>query len=118
MASMMAPVLRGSRSSQTPTARRSEGQQASSSPRSPQALREHGLRVQSVKGDFTVQVAATDDLAGVGPCDYVLFCVKAFDTGPAAVRLGPLLADGTAVLSLQNGVDNEESSPRRLGRST
>ena len=48
-----------------------------------QALREHGLRVQSVKGDFKVQVPATDDPAEVGPCDYVLFSVKAFDTEAA-----------------------------------
>jgi ketopantoate reductase PanE/ApbA-like protein len=41
-----------------------------------QALREHGLRVRSVKGDFEVQAPATDDPADVGPCDFVLFCVK------------------------------------------
>ena len=34
-----------------------------------QALRERGLRVRSVKGDFQVQVPATDDPAEVGPCD-------------------------------------------------
>jgi 2-dehydropantoate 2-reductase len=79
------------------------------------ALREHGLRVQSVKGDFTVQVPATDDPAEVGACDYVLFSVKAFDTEPAAARLEPLLGKGTAVLSLQNGVDNEEKLARAIG---
>jgi 2-dehydropantoate 2-reductase len=80
-----------------------------------QALREHGLRVRSVKGDFTVGVPATDDPAAVGPCDYVLFCVKAFDTEAAAGRLGPLLIDGTAVVSLQNGVDNEEKLASVVG---
>ena len=79
------------------------------------ALREHGLRVQSVKGDFTVLVPATNDPAEVGPCDYVLFSVKAFDTEPAAARLEPLLGKGTAVLSLQNGVDNEEKLTRAIG---
>ena len=80
-----------------------------------QALREHGLRVQSVRGDFAVQVPATDDPAEVGPCDYVLFCVKAFNTEAAAARLGPLLGEGTAVLSLQNGVDNEEKLAQAIG---
>jgi 2-dehydropantoate 2-reductase len=80
-----------------------------------QALREHGLRVQSVKGDFTVRAQATDDPAEVGPCDYVLFCVKAFDTEAAAARLGPLLGKSTAVLSLQNGVDNEEKLAQAIG---
>jgi 2-dehydropantoate 2-reductase len=82
-----------------------------------QALREHGLRVQSVKGDFAVQVPATDDPADIGPCDYVLFCVKAFDTEPAAARLGPLVGDATAVMSLQNGVDNEDKLARAVGQN-
>jgi 2-dehydropantoate 2-reductase len=80
-----------------------------------QALREHGLRVRSVKGDFQVQVQATDDPADIGPCDFVLFCVKTFDTDAAAARLGPLLGDGTAVVSLQNGVENEEKLARAVG---
>ena len=54
-----------------------------------QALREHGPTVRSVKGDFHVQAPATDDPADVGRCDFVLFCVKAFDTDAAAAGLGP-----------------------------
>jgi ketopantoate reductase len=42
------------------------------------------------------------------PCDYVLFCVKTFDTDVAAARLGPLIGEGTAVVSLQNGIENED----------
>jgi 2-dehydropantoate 2-reductase len=79
------------------------------------ALREHGLRVRSVAGDFTADVPATDDPADVGVCDYVLFCVKCYDTESAAARLAPLLGDGTAVLSLQNGVDNEEKLAAAVG---
>jgi 2-dehydropantoate 2-reductase len=79
------------------------------------ALREHGLRVRSVKGDFAVQVHATDEPAEIGPCDVVLFTVKSFDTDAAAAGLGPLLGDDTAVLSLQNGVDNEEKLAKAVG---
>jgi 2-dehydropantoate 2-reductase len=81
-----------------------------------ETLRTHGLRVRSVKGDFAVRVRATDDPAEIGPCDYVLFCVKAFDTESAAARLGPLLGEATAVVSLQNGVDNEEELARAVGQ--
>ena len=80
-----------------------------------QALRGHGLRVRSVKGDFEVQVPATDDPADIGPCDFVLFCVKTFDTDAAAARLGPLVGESTAVVSLQNGVENEEKIARAVG---
>ncbi len=79
------------------------------------ALREHGLTVHSVKGDFQVRVLATDDPGDVGRCDFVLFCVKTFDTDAAAARLGPLIDADTAVVSLQNGVENEEKLARRVG---
>jgi 2-dehydropantoate 2-reductase len=45
----------------------------------------------------------------------VLFCVKSFDTESAAARLGPLVGAGTAVVSLQNGVDNEDKLARAVG---
>ena len=80
-----------------------------------QAVREHGLRVRSPKGDFGVQVRATDDPADIGPCQFVLFCVKTFDTDAAAARLRPLMGDDTAVVSLQNGVENEEKLVRAVG---
>jgi 2-dehydropantoate 2-reductase len=64
-----------------------------------------------------VRVPATDEPADIGPCDYVLFCVKAFDTEPAATQLKPLLGDATAVVSLQNGVDNEEKLARAIGQA-
>jgi 2-dehydropantoate 2-reductase len=45
----------------------------------------------------------------------VLFCVKTFDTGAAAARLRPLVGEGTAVVSLQNGIENEEVPARAVG---
>jgi 2-dehydropantoate 2-reductase len=86
------------------------------------ALRESGLRVRSVMGDFEARVAATDDPAEVGPVDVILFTVKSYDTDEAARSLRPMLrqADGrlpaTAVVSLQNGVDNEERIAAAIGR--
>src|SRR5215471_5241306 len=80
-----------------------------------QALREQGLRVRSVTGDFEVRAPATDDPAEVGSCDFVLFCVKTFDTDAAAARLGPLVGEDTAVVSLQNGVENEEKLALAVG---
>jgi 2-dehydropantoate 2-reductase len=79
------------------------------------ALRRGGLQLRSPLGDATVRVPATDRPENIGPCDYVLLCVKAYDTAAAARRLGPLLGPGTAVLSLQNGVDNEGHVARLIG---
>lgn len=80
------------------------------------ALRQDGLHVESVFGDFDVDVPATDDPEDIGPCDYVLFTVKSFDTEDAARELDPLLHDETAVISLQNGLDNEEKLAAEIGR--
>jgi 2-dehydropantoate 2-reductase len=45
----------------------------------------------------------------------VLFCVKSYDTGAAAALLPALLGSGGALLSLQNGVDSEETLAEVLG---
>lgn len=79
------------------------------------ALQRDGLRVESTHGDFEVNVPATDEPAEIGPCDYVLFTVKSFDTEAAAREIHPLLHDDTAVISLQNGVDNEETLAAEIG---
>lgn len=72
-----------------------------------EALRSDGLRVESIHGDLAVDLEATDDPAEIGPCDYVLVCVKSFDTEAVAENLDPLVDEDTAVISLQNGVRNE-----------
>ncbi|MGA2513089.1 MAG: 2-dehydropantoate 2-reductase [Candidatus Limnocylindrales bacterium] len=82
------------------------------------ALRASGLRVRSVFGDFALSPAethATDDPTSVGPVQIVLFTVKSFDTDGAAATLPPLLGPDTAIVSLQNGVDNEERIARAIG---
>jgi 2-dehydropantoate 2-reductase len=71
------------------------------------ALRSSGLQVESIAGDTSVECPATADPADIGACEYVLFCVKSYDTHEAAAALDPLLDDETAVVSVQNGVDNE-----------
>lgn len=81
-----------------------------------EALEEDGLDVESIHGDFSIELPATDDPADIGPCDVVLFCVKSFDTRSAAEKLEPLLTDETAVISLQNGVTNEEHLVDEIGQ--
>ena len=82
-----------------------------------EAMRRDGLRVRSaVDGEWTVAVDAVGDVAGRPPNDVVLFCVKSFDTETAALAIRPVVGPDTAVVSLQNGVDNEETLDRILGR--
>jgi len=73
-----------------------------------EAMRRHGLTLVTPEGERSrVDVNATDDPATIGPVDIVLFLVKSYDTDDAARRLPPLIGQGTGVISLQNGIDNE-----------
>ena len=79
------------------------------------ALRKRGLTIVTPEKTSKHHLPATDDPTAIGPVDVVLFCVKSYDTAAAAARLRPLLREGTAVVSLQNGVDNEEVIAAELG---
>ena len=80
------------------------------------AMQRDGLRVRSaVEGESVVKVEAVADVDGLPAADAVLFCVKSFDTESAAAAIRPVVGPDTAVVSLQNGVDNEEAIARVLG---
>lgn len=80
------------------------------------ALRAHGLRVQSIAGDFDVRpVLATDRPEQVGPVDLVLLGVKAWQVPEAAAAMRPLVGAETAVLPLLNGVEAYDQLAHALG---
>lgn len=80
------------------------------------AIRAHGLVLESTLGDVTVTPAqASDDPAAVGPVDLVIFTVKLYDTEAAAEATRPLLGPATGVVTFQNGVDSTEVLGRLLG---
>ena len=71
------------------------------------AMKSRGLKVQGGRGarPDLVPTLATDDPAGVGKVDIVLFCVKLWDVESAGEHIKPLVGAGTAVIPLQNGID-------------
>lgn len=74
-----------------------------------QAIREKGLNIKSVHGDFSVSPAkATDNPDEVGPVDLVIVATKTYHTDEAARIVKPMVGKGTTVMSLQNGVDAAE----------
>jgi len=81
-----------------------------------EAIKRSGLAIRSaIEGDTVVKPAAVERLEGVDRADAVLFCVKSFDTDDAAARLWSVLGPDTPILSLQNGVDNEDRIDAKLG---
>jgi 2-dehydropantoate 2-reductase len=81
------------------------------------AIQERGLTVRSTHGDFRIHPArATADPAEIGPVDAVMLCVKMWDTESAGHAIQPLVGENTAVISFQNGVENEDLLAGVLGR--
>jgi 2-dehydropantoate 2-reductase len=69
-----------------------------------QAIRAHGVRVNSPRGDFVAKPHATDDPKEIGPVDYVFLGLKAHSYATSGPLISPLLGDGTAVVAGQNGI--------------
>lgn len=82
-------------------------------------LRREGLRVERPEGPLTAPslraVATPRDAFPDGAPDLVLVCVKSYDTDAAGEALAPVVGPDTIVLSLQNGIENEERLARALG---
>lgn len=71
-----------------------------------EAIREKGLRVDSLNGDFRIQPAqANDNPKRVGEVDVVLVGVKAWQVPEAALAMQPMVGKDTFVVPLENGVD-------------
>ena len=69
-----------------------------------QAMRSEGLRVEGPQPLHVTKVNATDDPAEVGVVDFVMLCVKLWDTEEALRQLRPMVGPGTTLISFQNGV--------------
>jgi 2-dehydropantoate 2-reductase len=72
------------------------------------AIAERGLVIEWVDRSETVQVVASTQAEAARNADIVLVCVKSPDTEAAARSLAPIVTADTAIVSLQNGVDNAD----------
>ena len=80
------------------------------------AVRRFGLQIKSRQGNFRVaKVQAYPTTAEIGPCDLVLIAVKATSNDALPDLLPPLLGRNTCLLTLQNGLGNEEFLAERFG---
>lgn len=82
-----------------------------------EAVRSRGITLQSKEGSETlspVQVHSTAE--SIGPADLVFVTLKATANDQLAQLLPPLLGPQTAVVTLQNGLGNEEVLARWVDR--
>jgi 2-dehydropantoate 2-reductase len=80
------------------------------------AVTKQGLRIFSVNGDFTLlHVHGYRNSAEIGTVDLVLVGLKTFANGSYSELIEPLVGEATQVLTLQNGLGNEEALAKLFG---
>jgi 2-dehydropantoate 2-reductase len=72
-------------------------------------VRQHGLRVLSPDGDFQLQPLCAQQPEEIGPSDCVLIGLKTTANEQLKRLLSTLLTPATMVVTLQNGLGNEET---------
>jgi 2-dehydropantoate 2-reductase len=80
------------------------------------AVKRSGLRLQTASFDERIELKAESDPSAARGAQLVLFSVKSPDTEAAGKAMAPFLEKNTAILTLQNGVDNAERLATTLGR--
>ncbi|HYV26749.1 MAG TPA: 2-dehydropantoate 2-reductase, partial [Candidatus Eisenbacteria bacterium] len=76
------------------------------------AVRRNGLLIQSPQGDFRIHPECARSPEETGVSDLVLIGLKTTANDQFANLLPPLIGPSTAVLTLQNGLGNEEALAR------
>lgn len=80
------------------------------------AVKQNGLTIHSPDGNFhldPVNAYATPE--EIGPCDLVVIALKTTSNAALEKLIPPLLKENTALLTLQNGLGNEEFLAERFG---
>jgi 2-dehydropantoate 2-reductase len=77
-----------------------------------EVVRRDGVRVLSPAGEFVVRPRCAGSAAQIGVADVVLIALKTTANGRFAELVTPLVGPRTAVVTLQNGLGNEEQLAR------
>ena len=76
------------------------------------AVKRHGVFIHSPEGDFNIRPKCAKTPDDIGPSDLVLVALKTTANDQFPKLLPPLIGPNTAVLTLQNGLGNEEELAR------
>jgi 2-dehydropantoate 2-reductase len=79
------------------------------------AVRQRGLQVFSIDGDFQVHPRCAREPEEIGPCDLVLIALKTTANSQFPRLLPPLVGPHTVLLTLQNGLGNETALATLFG---
>ena len=86
-------------------------------PKSAQIIKEKGLTVKSPNGDMVFkQVNVSAESSSIKNCDIVFLCTKSQNTREIAENIKPFFKKDAIIVSLQNGIENEEILAEILGK--
>ena len=81
-----------------------------------EAVRKRGLRIRSkTKNIHIARVNTARSTEEIGPCDLVIVAVKTTSNADLPPLIAPLLGEQTMILTLQNGLGNEEFLAQNFG---
>lgn len=80
-----------------------------------ETVRQRGVTIRSPEGDFHVQPICARDPGEIGPAELVLIGLKTTANAALPKLLPPLAGPDTLVLTLQNGLGNEEAVAALVG---
>jgi len=79
-------------------------------------IRQNGLTVRGQDENFRVaKINCYNSTEEMGPCDLVMIAVKTTSNEEIIDLIPPLLREGTMLLTLQNGLGNEEFLAEHFG---
>lgn len=78
-------------------------------------MSEEGLTVQHHSGTFTIYEHFTDNFTHIREADLLIFTVKSTETKEVCERIKPYIKKNAYILTLQNGVMNEEILGENFG---
>lgn len=83
-----------------------------------QAIQKNGLKMTDEKTTWFVPIDARNSAAGMGPMDLVIVLVKSFQTKDIIekIQATKVIGHETVVMSLQNGLGNEETIAEIVGK--
>ena len=73
-----------------------------------EAIKNNGLKVKSINGDFETRPKVTDNLQDIKDVDLIILAVKSWQINAIAKQLKSVINEKTMVLPLQNGADNAD----------
>ncbi|RNF40221.1 ketopantoate reductase family protein [Planococcus salinus] len=80
-------------------------------------MRKNGLSIVRGENKVIIHDTFSEKMEDLADCELLLFCVKSGDTKETAWKLKQLLPESTYIMSLQNGVSNEETLVEVFGEA-